>query len=80
MPGVNVLLAIVLFFDDSMKYKERIPTCYIIFCFVMYSLRIIGFFLNIRTTILYDAKLKIENDEEKNVLIQDPEDYIESFI
>jgi len=25
-------------------------------------------------------KLKIENDEEKNVLIQDPEDYIESFI
>lgn len=71
MPGVNVLLAIVLFFDDSMKYEERIPTCYIIFCFVMYSLRIIGFFLNIRPTILYDAKQYLANkDRHKGFTIE----------
>ena len=61
MPAVNVVIQLVYIGLPGIPLRYEELESYIVFCFVLYLMRILEFFVTIRRTVLLDAKIYLAN-------------------
>lgn len=61
MPLVNVVYQIWMILTPELDLENELVESYVIFCFVLYVLRIVEFFTVIRRSIVEDAQVHLKN-------------------